>query len=86
MSYSTVALLQADVDFLRRAAACAALEHVEIDPYQWAINNSWNMAAMPGFGEAYESALVSEIERPGNDPGVISDQQILAAVQSLNTP
>jgi hypothetical protein len=43
------------------------------------------MAAQPGFGDAYASALAADppVERPGNDPGVITDGMILGAVQSL---
>ena len=41
------------------------------------------MAASPGFADAYEYALNTDVERPGNDPAVITDGQILAAVQAL---
>lgn len=85
MSYSSLALLQSDTYFLRRAAACAAQEHVSGDPFEWAVENSWTLAAMPGFSEAYESAVASGVPNPGDDPSVITDPQILSAVQSITT-
>ena len=41
------------------------------------------LAASPGFGAAWDSAVECGIENPGSDPAVISDQMILAAVQAL---
>ena len=84
MAYSDVALLSADNDFIARTRAAVAQEG-EADPVQWSNDHQWQMAGMPGFGDAYSSALVSGVVRPGNDQGVISDPQILAAVQSLRT-
>ena len=84
MSYSAQAALSADPDFLNRIAAAAA---VEVDkthqPQQWASDHIWWIAAAPGFADAYESAIAGEVPRPGNDPSVISDAQILSAVQAL---
>lgn len=85
MAYSDQALLSQDNDFIWRIAACAA---VEIDmtppeqPTQWATDNVWFIAAAPGFADAYASALAGGVVRPGNDPSVISDAQILSAVQA----
>lgn len=84
MSYSSSAQLQSDTYFRRRVTACAAEQQVA-DPEVWANDNSWKMAAMPGFAEAYESAVASGIPNPGDDPAVITDPQILSAVQSLLT-
>lgn len=84
MSYSSQAQLSKDVDFIARTAAAAAVEvpHTH-QPEQWATDHIWWMAASPGFAEAYESALAASVERPGNDPAVISDAQILSAIQAL---
>lgn len=84
MAYSDLANLAADQDFRTRNAACAATlgltgEH----PLTWAERNAWTLAAAPGFADAYASALVGNVERPGLDPSVISDEQILAAVAPL---
>jgi hypothetical protein len=91
MSYSDVALLSYDTDFTNRVAACYATETLAITeavpaPYQWASDHAWDMAAQPGFGDAYASAVEASVPRPGNDPSVISDAQILGGVQSLLTP
>jgi hypothetical protein len=45
--------------------------------------NARRLAIQPGWREAWESALASGVENPGADPAVITDGQILAAVQSL---
>ena len=84
MAYSDQALLSIDQDFTNRLAACAAVEVTLGDqqPVDWAVRNRWAIAAAPGFADAYASALASGVERPGNDPAVISDAQILSAVQA----
>lgn len=84
MAYSDVALLAQDIDFTLRTTACVAIEpDTPDDPQTWAIDHMWDMAAQPGFGEAYGFAVANELPRPGNDASVISDAQILAAVQAI---
>ena len=86
MAYYDVALLSGDSDFLSRCAAAYATETLADDstnPGQWANENGWDLAAQPGFGDAYASALAGGVENPGRDPGVITDPQILAAVQGM---
>lgn len=84
MAYSDVAALAADYDFQLRVAACVATEDASVSsPPGWAADHAWQVAASPGFGDAYASAVAGGIERPGNDPSVISDAQILSAVQPL---
>ena len=82
MSYSDVAALHEDTDFGRRVVACAATEGAD-NPQTWANTNLWAVSAAPGFGDAYASALASGVERPGNDPAVITDAMILGAVQAI---
>jgi hypothetical protein len=85
MAYSDISLLAVDWDFINRVTACAATEQVDEAP-RWAQTHSWEMAALPGFGDKYASAIANGIERPGWDPAVISDNDILSGVQALNTP
>ena len=86
MSYESQALLSTDPDFLSRTSAAAAVEVPKThQPKQWAVDHVWWIAAAPGFADKYESALAGDIERPGNDPAVISDAEILSAVQALLT-
>jgi hypothetical protein len=83
MSYSSQAALSGDGDFINRVSAAAAVEVPQpTHPVTWARDHIWRIAAAPGFADAYESAIVAEVERPGNDPAVISDAQILSAVQA----
>lgn len=82
--YSDIALLSSDNDFIMRTRACAATEG-ELDPVQWSQDHQWQMAATPGFGDAYAYALATGIVRPGNDPSVITDPMILSAVQALQS-
>lgn len=87
MGYADIAALQQDADFNVRTQACYATETLEVngalDPGSWTAQHSWDMAAQPGFGDAYASAVAGQVPRPGNDASVISDAQILGAVQSL---
>jgi hypothetical protein len=88
--YSDVALLARDLDFTARVTAAYASESLtDPDPANnpeiWTRDHSWEVAAQPGFGDAYASALAGSVVRPGNDPSVISDAQILSAVQSIIT-
>lgn len=89
MAYFDQALLSKDQDFIERVGACAA---VEIDmggtmqPLAWASDHVWEIAAAPGFADAYASAIAANVPNPGRDPAVISDAQILSAVQALPTP
>jgi len=89
MAYSDVLALHEDPDFAGRTQACVAIETLGddplVDPGAWQAQHAWEMAAQPGFGDAYASALAADppIERPGNDTSVISDAQILSAVQSV---
>lgn len=82
MAYSDVALLSSDNDFILRTRACVATEGGS-DPVAWTTANQWAMAATPGFGDKYASGIANGIERPGNDPSVITDGDILSAVQAI---
>lgn len=85
MAFSDIALLSSDNDFIMRTRACVAVEG-EADPVAWTSQYAWAMAATPGFGEKYGYALLSGVVRPGNDPSVISDGDILSAVQAIEPP
>ena len=50
-------------------------------PTVYADQIQWLCCGEPGWGEAWESALVAGNPDPGNDPGVIPDAWILVAVQ-----
>ncbi len=71
-----------DSDLTLRIQACAAQE-IDGDPYEWTRDHMLTLAASPGWSEAWASAVAGNVERPGKDPGVISDGMILSATQAL---
>ena len=86
MSYQAQATLSYDGEFINRVAACAAEEIPKTHkPQVWAADHIWWIAAAPGFSESYGYALETGVEHPGADPAVITDAQILGAVQALRT-
>jgi hypothetical protein len=95
MAYSDIAALTRDADFQARIMACYAVETLNRDdlvptPEAWTFANLWELAAQPGFGDAYAYAIANHPDdptyRPGNDPAVITDGMILGAVQPLLPP
>lgn len=82
MSYSTLAQLATDTDFLNRVTACAATQGIR-QADKWAEDNRWALAAQPGFDNAYAYAVATDHVEPGKDVAVISDADILSAVQAL---
>lgn len=88
MAYSDQSLLSNDPDFAQRLAACAAVEVDlgDVHPLTWAATNQWFIAAAPGFADKYASALAANVPRPGWNPAVISDGEILSAVQAFDAP
>lgn len=86
MTYWTVALMSEDADLLARVTACVAIEG-ERDPELWTQRYKWAIAAQPGWGDAWEYAINigHDPSTIGKDPAVITDLQILSAVQSINS-
>jgi hypothetical protein len=82
MAYWDLYLLTFDPDFYARTEAAAA-EQNQPDPPQWADDHRWEVAAAPGFADAYASALAGGVQNPGRDESVISDAQLRAAVQAI---
>lgn len=87
MGYYEIATLKDDRDFFIRTAAAVATETLggngEPNPDTWASQHAWEMAAQPGFGDAYAYALANGNPAPGKDTAVITDGQILSAVQVI---
>lgn len=86
MSYATVSLLARDGDFINRCNAAAATEIPAASPthpINYVQEHVWTMAASPGFDAAYDSALATGVGRPGWESSVISDTEILSAMQAL---
>ena len=87
MAYYDVSLLANDQDFYQRSMAAYAVETLQsataAPPGSWWEQHNWDMAAAPGFADAYASAILNAIPDPGRDPSVITDGQILSAVQAI---
>lgn len=79
MGYYEGHLLAEDPDFQARVGFCAELEGWGWYSAQEAIRT---IAASPGFADAYAYALNTGVPNPGRDESVISDAEILSAVQS----
>lgn len=85
MTLYNQSLLAEDQDFLARTTACVSTQP-ELggeDPAMWAYARRWLMAAAPGFADKYSYAIDTGVENPGRVEEVISDTEILAAVQYL---
>lgn len=87
MSYHSQYLMAYDSDLVGRVIAAVASEvqagSTDVDPEQWTADNRHAWAASPGWSDAWDSALAAQNPNPGADESVITDQQILSAVQSL---
>ena len=83
MTYMSVSLITQDPDLLARVTACAALEG-DRDPELWTQRYKWAIAAQPGWGDAWQYAVDSNVSNIGRDPAVITDGMILSAVQAIN--
>lgn len=69
-----------------RVAACAAQEQDQ-DGWAWTGANMLKVCASPGWADAWASAKAAGNPEPGKDPAVITDGQILSAVQAeVGTP
>lgn len=81
MAYWDIAQMSVDLDLTSRVAASASQESIP-DPRDWAGNNMLTLAASPGWGEAWASAVAAGNALPGRDAAVITDGMILSAVQA----
>ena len=86
MAYNTIVAMAASPSLTARVAAAAAQEGA-LDPVDWAARHAWEVAAEPGWAEAWASAEASASINFNPDTGqrddVISDAMILAAVQGI---
>lgn len=89
MNYLVQSQIVGDHHLISRAAACAATLGVS-GPLQWAARHSWELVASPGWVDAYiasgklpEGDPAAASFTAGADPAIITDEMILAAVQSL---
>ena len=91
-AYLVISAIANDQYMTERLRACAVQqEHagnvVMEDPLQWVADNRYLWAASPTWGEKWAYALQTNWAdpdyKPGRDPAVITDADILATVQAL---
>lgn len=85
MSYNAIAQAAQDQHLRLRIAACIAQEAPDDTrhPVAHADAIQWQVAASPGVADAYSYAVLNDVPDPGNDPAVITDAALLAAVSAL---
>jgi len=90
MSYLTQDAIATNPAMQARVAQAAAAELEVPDPDRWTYDHRRTWAASPGWDAAWEYARNTHPDEPEYDPGkdeaVITDNQILAQVQSMETP
>ena len=86
MSFATINICANDDEFLGRLTACAAAEGYADPPLEANYRLRWPVAAASDIEAAYASALAAGNEHPGGDESVITDGQILSAVQANPAP
>lgn len=82
MSYNNIADMATDDNLLRRVTA-AAYEEQLADAGVWAQGAMWEVAAQPGWSDAWGYAVAAGVDNIGRDESVITDGMILSAVQVL---
>lgn len=86
MSYQDVVEVYNSPSLQMRIAACAAIEG-EATPEAWVNVHAWDLAAQPGWGDAWAYAKNVFPDDPdlGVRGDVISDAMILSSVQALRS-
>jgi hypothetical protein len=87
MAFEHVVKVANDGDLQQRIAACYALNGGTEDPVSWATDRArmWWFATQANWADAYYSAELSFIDRPGLRPGAITDAMIETAVDARMT-
>ncbi len=84
MSYNAIAAAAQDADLKRRVAACFAQETTGPEqPPALAELHMWRIVANGPIADAYSYAVAANVPNPGKDEAVVTDANILAAVQAI---
>jgi hypothetical protein len=87
MSYTSIAQAAEDKNLRLRVAACVAANYHNPADQRHVLEVTdlimWRVCAQPGWGDAYEYALLTDVPDPGGDPAVITDAMVLAAVTAV---
>lgn len=84
MSYLAVHQMAYDHDLQGRITAAAAMDGVPW-PDGWVARRRWELVANSDWAQAWAYATDTGNESPGTDPGVVTDQMILSAVQAAGS-
>ena len=86
MSYSSIQALATDGSLMGRINAAAATQGLE-NPDSWVAQRMWKFASQPTWGDKWAYAVDNATVNVNPDTGirtdVISDGDILAAVQAI---
>ncbi len=87
MSYNHIADAAQDSDLRRRVAACFAQETDGPDqPEALAGLHMWRIVANGPIADAYSYAVATNVPNPGKDEAVVTDANILDAVEAIVAP
>lgn len=88
MSYTSIRDIATDGSLMSRITAAAAIEGID-NPESWVNSRMWQFAAQPSWGDKWAYAQDTYQVNANPDLGarddVISDADILAAVQALKS-
>ena len=87
MSYNAIAAAAQDANLRLRVAACFAQETDGTEqPEALASVHMWRIVATSPIADAYSYAVATDVPNPGKDEAVVTDAQILAAVEAIVAP
>jgi hypothetical protein len=87
VSYNAIAAAAQDHDLRQRVAACFAQETTGPEqPEALASVHMWRIVANGPIADAYSYAVAANVPNPGKDEAVVTDAQILAAVEAIVAP
>lgn len=88
MAYADIVEMARSQSLMSRVAACAAAEGID-NPQDWAMQRAWKVAASAGWADKWTYAVdtykADFNPDTGARPDVISDADILSAVQTIRT-
>ena len=84
MTYNAIAAAAQDHDLRQRVAACFAQETTGPEqPPALAELHMWRIVANGPIADAYSYAVATDVPNPGKDEAVVTDANILAAVEDV---
>lgn len=89
-AYLTISEIAASGSMASRVSACAASEGMTSGVEMWTTSHRWEWAATPSWAEKWDYAVETHPDEEDYDPGaddtVITDADILSAIQPMVNP